>query len=248
MVQFFEEDLNRTDHEKFPLTPEQIAFRKEEAVDRLRMWKWIHNKVAKCLDNELAPKIQKAWRKLLFHLRWTDEWSRIVTAQQFSTQIEQGYSVEISFQGYEWREGVTTLNDINWDLTLKRFKDTRNEGNMFPLRTPDFNVTERGIEFLKMPSTDEYAAMYEKYRLRQLSALLEETGVALWVCDLAASGRGECAECREVFERTSASRKFCSERCRNKAKSRRWREANPERARMAQAKYYKDNYSDIDNA
>ena len=71
MVQFFEEDLNRTDHEKFPLTPEQIAFRKEEAVDRLRMWKWIHNKVAKCLDNELAPKIQKAWRKLLFHLRWT---------------------------------------------------------------------------------------------------------------------------------------------------------------------------------
>jgi hypothetical protein len=95
-----------------------------------------------------------------------------------------------------------------------------------------------------MPSPAEYAALHEKYQLAQLSALLEEKGAALWICDLAASGRAKCAECGEVFERTSASRKYCKDRCQNKAKARRWRDTNPERSRMAQAKYYRENYSE----
>ena len=248
MAQFFEEEVNYTNLEGLPLPAEQIAFQKKEAAEKLRLWRWIRNEVSTHTESELTPEFQKAWRKHLFQLRWVDEWCRLITAQEFSTQIEQGYSVEVSFQSSGWREGVTTLSDLSWDRTLKRFKDTINEGETFPLRTPDFNVTERGIEFLKTPSPAEYQALHEKYQLAQLSALIEEKGAGLWVCDLAASGRGECAECGKVFEHTKASRKFCGDRCRNRAKARRWREADPERNRMAQARYYKEIYPEGDNA
>ena len=244
MVQLFEEEVNNANLEGLPLPADHVAFQKREAADKLRMWKWILNEVSTRPESSLAPEFNKTWRKQLFQLRWVDEWCRLITAQEFSTQIEQGYSVEVSFLGSEWREGVTILKNLSWDLTLRRFKDTRNEGETFPLRTPDFNVTERGVEFFKAPSTADYAALYEKYQLGRLSALLEEKGTALCTCELEASGRGRCAECGEVFERNSALRKFCSALCRNKAKSRRWREADPERARMAQAKHYRKFYSE----
>ena len=243
MAQLFEEQVNYTNLEGFPLPAEQIAFQKREAAEKLQLWRSIRNEVSTHVESELAPEFQKAWRMQLFQLRWVDEWCRLITAQEFSTQIEQGHSVEVSFQSSGWREGVTTLSNLSWDRTLRRFKDTINEGETFPLRTPDFNITEHGIEFLKTPSPAEYAALHGKYQLTRLSALLAENGSALWVCDLAASGRAKCAECGEVFERTKASRKYCTDRCQNRAKARRYRDTNPERSRMAQAKYYRENYS-----
>lgn len=245
MTEMFEEDVDRTDLQALSLPAEQVAFQKKEASDKRQMWRWIQNEVSTHRETELTPEFQRAWPKQLFQLRWVDEWCRLMTAQEFSTQIEQGYSTEVSFLGSHWHDGVTTLSNLNWDLTLKRFKDTRNEGESFPLRTPNFNVTEYGIEFLKTPSPTEYPALHEKYQLARLAELLSEKGDSFWKCDLAASGRGKCVECGEVFERTSASRKFCTDRCRNKARARRWREANPERARMAQAKHYMNCYPEI---
>lgn len=248
MALLFEEEMNCTDLEEFPLPAQQLACQKREAVEKLRLWRRIRNEVSTHTESELTPEFQKAWRKQLFQLRWVDEWCRLITGQEFSTQVEQGYSVEVSFQSSRWREGVTTLGDLSWDRTLKRFKDTINEGETFPLRTPDFNLTERGIEFLKTPSPAEYQVLHEKYQLAELSRLLEEKGPGLWVCDLAASGRGKCAECGKVFERTKASRKFCEDpRCRNRARARRWREADPERNRLAQAKYYRAIYPEDGN-
>jgi hypothetical protein len=246
MIQFFEEALRDIDNGSgysFP-NPEVKEQQRKRAQAQVRAWKWWYGKVASTPEDKLPPEIQSAWRRQLFHLRWRDEYVRFTISDQFLAQIEQGYGVDVTFNGYEWSGGTTTLKDISWTSTLRRFKDTRNEGKAIPLRTPDFNVTERGIEFLKTPTPDEYVALHEKYRLAELSTLLEEIGPSLWKCDLAASGRGECAECKGIFERTKAARKFCSDRCRNNSKARRWRESNPERARMAQAKHYKEAYPD----
>jgi hypothetical protein len=169
-----------------------------------------------------------------------------MSVDHISHQIEQGYSTDITFDGWHCEAGITTLTNLNWPMTLGRFKDTRNEGKMFPLRTPAFNITERGIEFLQSaPSPDEYAKLHEQCQLDQLNTLLQEKGAALWTCDLDASGRGQCAECSTVFDRTTSSRKFCSDKCRNRAKQRRWRKADPERAREAQARYFEQNYGEI---
>jgi hypothetical protein len=92
------------------------------------------------------------------------------------------------------------------------------------------------LELLKNPTPETYQAIFEKYHLDQHFPLLEERGAALWECDLQASGRGTCPECDTIFERTNTARQYCSDRCRGRAKSRRWRESDPERARRAQAK------------
>lgn len=245
MVQFFGEDLERTNDGYFVLPSEQWEFRQRETREKLSLWSWINDKVQNNPDDQLEPAVQLAWRKQLFQLRWTDEWSRMMTAQQYSTQIEQGYSTEITFNGHTWQDGVTTLQNLNWPSTLRRHKETRNEGKEFPLRTPDFNVTELGIEYLKPMTPAEYQAIYEQYRLDQLHTLLAQEGAALWTCDLAASGRAACEECGEIFERTAASRRFCSERCRNRNKGRRHREKDPERHRQAQARHYRNTYPEV---
>jgi hypothetical protein len=242
MVAFFTDD---TASPMFHGTAAQQAAQKEEAAERLRLWKWISDMVNSRPDAELTPNVQAAWRKQLFQLRWTDEWSRMITAQQIATQIEQGYSSEVTFNGSEWSNGEMKLTNLNWPSTLQRLKDTRNEGKVFPLRTPDFNVTEAGIAFLTPPMPETYQVLFEKYRLDLLTTLLKEWGASLWQCDLAASGRAECADCGAPFERTKASRRFCSDRCRNRAKARAWREKNPEQARQSQAKYYRETYPEV---
>ena len=70
----------------------------------------------------------------------------------------------------------------------------------------------------------------EDYRLDQLVPLLEERGATLWECDLQASGWGTCPECDMIFERTNTARQYCSDRCRGRANSRRWREIPSGRA------------------
>jgi hypothetical protein len=61
---------------------------------------------------------------------------------------------------------------------FERFKGTRNEGKAFPLRTPDFSLTEKGLELLNNLSPEAYKALYEKYRLDELFALVAERGPA----------------------------------------------------------------------
>ena len=73
-------------------------------------------------------------------------------AGPFAAQIEQGYSLEITFRGWETKNfGETVFKNLHWPSTLDRLKETRNEGKTFPLRTPDFNLTETGLELLKQP-------------------------------------------------------------------------------------------------
>ena len=237
----FEHFKRRTDYMALFFEEELAAGRKEaEAADRLRYWKWIQRNVTAKKESELSEELRWGWRKQLFYLRWADEYARLMSVDHIASQIEQGYSTDVTFDGWSNKGGVTTLTHLNWRVTLSRFKDTRNEGKLFPLRTPAFNVTERGIEFLNAaPSLDEYAKIHEQYKLDELNTLLRERGPALWTCDFAASGRGQCSVCDTIFERTKDSRKYCSGKCRNKAKQRRWRDADPERARKAQAKYYR---------
>jgi hypothetical protein len=243
MTQFFADDIARMDKGFCPVPPDQLEAHKAEARKRHTDWLRTRDYLAARADSDLKPQQRERWRKALHEIRFSDEWGRLMMAQPFTAQIEQGYSIEVSFRGWETTNlNETVFRDIDWPATLDRFKGTRNEGKTFPLRTPDFNLTETGLQFVKNLMPADYEAIFEKYRLEQLFPLLEERGAALWECDLEASGRATCPECNTVFERTNSARQYCSDRCRGRAKSRRWRESDPERARRAQAKHYKDAY------
>ncbi len=243
MSQFFADDIVRMDDGFCPVPVEQLEGHKANA--RRQYAEWLRNRdyFAVRSDAELKPRLRLDWRKALHEIRYSDEMARIFLAQPFKAQIEQGYSVEIFFRGWETKNFTeTTLGSIDWRLSLARFKEARNEGKAFPLRTPDFNLTERGLELLNNPSPEAYKTLHEKYRLDELFTLVAERGPALWQCDASATGRGICLGCNAVFERTTWRRQYCSEPCRKRTKSRRWRESNPDRARQAQAKYYKGAY------
>jgi hypothetical protein len=244
LADFFADDLARMESSPhiWP-SPDKLAAHQCRARKRLREWTRTRDYLASRSDADLTTAVQCEWRKSLHEIRFADEHTRLTMAQTFAAQIEQGYSTEIVFRGWEIKDfSETTLKNPDWPATLNRFKETRNEGKIFPLRVSDFNLSESGLELLGNPSPDSYKALHEKYRLDELFALVKERGLALWACDLEASGRGTCVMCKEIFERTTASRQYCGERCRNRAKSQRYRESDPERARRAQARYYREAY------
>jgi hypothetical protein len=247
LADFFAEDLVRMEtHGDLWASPEDLTRHKERARKQHREWARTRDYLASRSDTELTPQMRQNWRKSLHQIRFADEHARLITANAFVAQIEQGYSPEVVFQGWEIKDfSETTFGRPNWHATLHRFKETRKEGKAFPLRTPDFDLTEKGIELLGTPSPDDYKALHEKYFLGELTALINKRGSSLWVCDLEASGRGACVVCNGIFERTTASRLYCSERCRNRAKSQRYRESDPERARRAQARHYRDAYPEV---
>jgi hypothetical protein len=138
-----------------------------------------------------------------------------------------------------WHAGGTTLSDINWGSTFRRVRDLRREGKVFPLRMPEFNVTERGIELLRPLTPEQYAEIYSRHNMREMFRVLDEMGTEVWSPPPPALGDSVCPECTGHFDRQAPTQIYCCERCQKRAKNRRWRERDPERARQCQARYWK---------
>jgi hypothetical protein len=115
------------------------------------------------------------------------------------------------------------------------------EGHRFPLRTPDFNLTEKGLELVGTPSPSEYQELFTRHRLDDLFSRLHVMGSDLWNPSVTI-GTVQCPECNGIFVRTVASKVYCKDACRIRAKSRRYRERDPERARTNQARYWNNAY------
>ena len=242
MVEVFESKTDYSDANGDPLGPGKLDELLLDQMEKLKQWKVIRDFVNDQNEEELPIGFQKTWKKLLFHLRFVDEFVRIQTADRMVAQMERGYSPEIEFDGFMTHGGVVELTDLNWRYTLSRFRQSHIEGARFPLRTPDFNLTERGLELIGQPSPAEYGSLFTKYRLDQLFLQLGKMGNDLW--NLSPTiGTVKCPECGEMFVRSVSTQIYCPGPCKNRAKSRRWRERDPERARRAQAKYYMTAYA-----
>jgi len=235
-AKFFEEQLCRNSMAELPWMGEE---QRERTYKQFAYWDRWHKITSSHEDQELEYKQRLGWRKALAHLRFIDEWTRMSSADNPGKLLDRGFSSEVTFDGHTESGAGTEFHDLNWSSTLQRFKETINEGHDFPLRTPAFTITRNGIIFAALPTPEELAGWEATYRLSELRRLLEKWGSSLWECDLAASGRAECAECRTPFQRTKASRKFCSDVCRNRSKARRYRENNPGKVDAARARYYK---------
>jgi hypothetical protein len=225
---------------------EQIKWRTENNSDlgdhklRLDQWKRWQALATGKTETDLTEKQKNKIARMLFHLRFVDEWVRITNSERYRALIRQGYSPEAFFRSYEHRNlSEVTFGNIDWALTLDSFQRTRAEGARFPLRTPDFYVSENGIHFFKYLNPGDYLAVYERHKLDELFKLLESLGTELWFPTGVAVDQVKCAGCGNLFRRTVLTKQYCSDKCRNRVRSRRWRARDPERARMAQARYWK---------
>lgn len=192
-----------------------------------------------------SPMQQRVMQQVLARLRWIDEFVRLNSAATFEAVLTAGYSPQTVFDSYEHNlGGGVKLGAINWRWTLDGFRQSRAEGNRYPLRTPVCDVDERGIKFHYRLSPDDYGRVWEAYRLGELFHLLDTLGRDLWFPPLAGN-QGECAECGARFSKRVSTKQYCNEKCKKRAKHRRWRERDPERARLSQARYYSSAYGSV---
>jgi hypothetical protein len=104
----------------------------------------------------------------------------------------------VEFDGWSQRDAELTLAHLNWRSTLVQLRRSRIEGNRFPLRTPDFNLTEHGLELVGKPSPFEYQELFTHYRLDDLFRELERMGEDLWEPALPI-GTVTCPQCGTNF-------------------------------------------------
>jgi len=237
MVEVFQRKAEYSDVQGNPLGDERLAEIVAEQREKLSQWELIRDLVASRSEAELPEGFQKAWKKVLFRLRFVDEVIRLQEAQRMVVQVEQGYSPEVEFDGWSQRGAELTLTHLNWHSTLVQWRRSRFEGARFPLRTPEFNLSEHGLELLGRPSPAEYQELFARYRLNDLFRELERMGSDLWEPALA-TGTVACPRCGTPFVRNVASKVYCTDACRARAKSQRYRDRDPERARLNQARYW----------
>lgn len=197
-------------------------------------------------STNLSERMQHAISRNLFRMRWIDEWVRIGNAEKFRSAVQQGFSPEVFFSSYVHKAESFEFVRIDWDLTLRDFARVRSRGKKFPLRTPKFTVTDAGITFKQPLTPEDYKEVYERYNINLMLDVLQKLGPGLWHDVSESSIRGSCEECKAAFDRTLAAKRYCSDKCRSRAKQRRYRERDPERARLAQAKYWKNYLGECD--
>jgi hypothetical protein len=173
-------------------------------------------------------------------MRFVDEFVRIGNAARFRTMVTQGFSPEFLFESYT-QSGLDEVEfgRVQWDWTLQAFQAARARGSVFPLRTPHFAITEKGILLKARTIPKQYEEMYERYSMEEMFSKITELADELWHPRTLPPGYGICAECNGIFSRSVSTKQYCSERCRLRVKRRRWRERDPERARLCQARYWK---------
>jgi hypothetical protein len=218
---------------------EERSKRSDGFKEELRKW----DRVAQRLDSwnpaALTKEMSRYIARLLFRMRWTDEWIRIGNAERFRTAIVEGYSPEVFFRSHSQGANGFTFDHIDWTITLDAFSQTRSDGKIFPLRTPGFDLVERGMILHKPLPPDGYAELYKRYQIGEMGRVMDELGSNLWNPPKRPGSTDVCPECGNSFARTLAAKRYCSGKCRSRAKQRRYRERDPERARLSQARYWK---------
>jgi hypothetical protein len=209
----------------------------ERLARRLELW----------ASAALTSAMQDHVGRNLFRLRWIDEWIRIGNANKYQAAIDQGFGPEVFFGGYSSNGSIEfTFGTIDWKVTLDALQRRISGGKHFPLRTPDFDLAETGIVLHGRPTPEAYAKIYERYQFAEMQTIAENMGSALWNPLGPPRDGATCAGCGSSFQRTVRARQYCSEKCRSRAKQRRYRERDPERARLVQARYWKTYAEDFE--
>ena len=117
-----------------------------------------------------------------------------------------------------------------WDLAISAaIAHGRELSDEPPLRVPGFLLKGEQILSTRTLRPGQYAELWKAYDLD----VYLETWARL-------HGERRCLNCFAPLPSvTAGARRFCSEKCRNATKQRRFRERNPEAAERAQAKYWK---------
>jgi hypothetical protein len=186
----------------------------------------------------IAPRYKELIAKHAFRTRVLDDVMRTMQLNQDRDKIQAGYSPWVLCNGFSWTaDGGYEGSDVRWDGTIRTAIANFEGDPEPPIRVPGFLFRGERVVSLKTLRPTEYAAAWQTLNI--------DGYLHAWS---ALKGERRCLQCLEPLRAEAhLKRRFCSDKCRNIAKQRRFREQNPEAADRARKRYWESVDIDGDN-
>lgn len=183
------------------------------------------------VGRELPERTRASVEKMAFRVRATNDVTRLWLLEHDRGKLRAGFSPLVTCRKSHWSldegfQGEGVMWDLAVSAALAHGRDLKDEP---PLRVPGFLLRGEQILSTRTLRPGQYGELWKAY---DLDAYLE-TWARL-------HGERRCLNCFTALPSdTIGTKRFCSEKCRNATKQRRFRERNPEAAERAQAKYWR---------
>ena len=166
--------------------------------------------------------------KCAYRVRALNESIRIWLVETDREKIRAGYSLSVRFDNGLISPIMKAVDSrINWYITIQ-VAAARSQSDIPTIRVPAFLLHGDKVVSTKTLPPREYDHLWNQYDLDQY--LLTWSHI---------QGEKRCLNCLIKLEDSWSSRRmYCSEKCRNVAKQKRYRERNPEAIMEAQKKYW----------
>lgn len=167
---------------------------------------------------QLSEQAKDFIKRSAFKILYANELTRLHKINGFRTKIIKGYSPYVEFNDvfYKPYEYDVELKEINWKWTI--FESESN--GTTEIKTPEFTIKNGEIKLSNLPSPSRFEAIFDKYNLREY--LEVKCNVKI------------CPACGKEHRRKGI---YCSEVCRNRAKSKRYRKKHPLAKKLSNLKY-----------
>lgn len=175
------------------------------------------------IPEHLAERVKRD----AFNVRAANDCLRVFEMQSQRARAEAGYSPLVCFKastsGPDGFKG-----EVGWEWTLQAAMAEEEGGGEAPLRVPGFRLEGGRVTTTKTVRPSEYA---ELWRSSDVEGYLNARARVL--------DEKRCPNCHnELPEGADLRRSYCSERCRNAIRQRRYRERHPEAIERAQQRYW----------
>lgn len=181
----------------------------------------------------VPPAMKKNIAKGAFRVRAYGEVARVMIVEDWRAQLRAGFTINVAFNSVgssagENGERIFTHGKLSWPRTVRSAYGASEGHDADPIiRVPGFVLCGDRVMTTKTVRPHDYERMWRETDIDGYLAAWAEI-----------RGRPMCMNCfARLPEPNTKNARFCSQKCRDAAKSRRYRESNPESAARAQVKY-----------
>lgn len=182
------------------------------------------------LQGKVLTETQQEWiAKVAFRARAMNDCVRVQLLMADRAQVQAGYSPFVLCQKSSWGpEEPFTGEGILWDSTVRAALAYAPEGETPVIRVPGVLLRGDLVTPTKTLRPVDYDALWKRLDL--------DSYLKVWA---EINGERCCLNCFDPLPAGGSERRhYCSERCRNASKQRRFRERNPMAGIKAQQRYW----------
>jgi hypothetical protein len=168
--------------------------------------------------------------KFAFRARAFNEFTRVMLLNQDRSKLEAGYSPSVVFTSERYSTGESGFigDGILWEPTIQAAMSHFDGHEQPPIRVPGFVLRGPNVTTSTTLPPQDYRTRWEQHRVDEY--------LRTWA---RLHGERRCLHCLQFLPaKADAGRMYCTEKCRNAARQRRFRQQNPGAADRARKRYW----------